>query len=951
MPLSGRTSRRGFTLVELMVAIIILSMMAAGLYEILHRTRESYDTQRWVLEMQDNCRVALQTIADDFRHVSYGKDPTQPSIGYAGPDSVAFVADLRAESGGAESISYYLSPDGDPDTPNPNDTVLMKTVTDSTGAVLYSAPQAYGMATDGLQFRYFNGQGVELSNPVPSPEQIGEIEVLVKTMTRRSEDDGTYQDMTLSTTIYPRNLPLSPARSRPSTPACGPLSYPDCESVTQVWETPTTNTDGSELDFNDISHFNVYLGTDPDDLDLYCRLARTFNEWTISALDPALTYYLAVTCVSRSGVESHPCMQTVDLGSSLSPQIPQNAGAQFPAGLDGVRIVWDQVTEFEGGGQITTPVTYHVYRDSIPGFTPDPDNLLASVQAVTQYEDTTLVNCEQYFFRVTAEACGGEGDPTLDIPASIPSPPSCPQSFTGNVTDVPGVAELFWTAPTTRMDGSQLDPAEIGGYIVVYDTIPGGASQELDVPDGSATSTTVSGLELCQDYYFNILAYDLCPGIGDICGAQELHLHTAQPCDPVIPTVPGGLALVALDDRLNLSWDANQVDCDLYGYKIYYGVTSGGPYDGTGALEGDSPVTVSREEVTVGGSCTFTLNGMSECQSYYVVVSCIDKCEPPNESPMSSEASGETDCTPCQLDAGCTAWHASEPSSFQNVHLEVFTEQSVSETLTELTPTWSLSHTLREVWIGRPLAKIWDEDGSAGEDGPIGPQPSGAVLNIDDTDVAGWTSAGDGEPLMLIFDGDMRGDAMQMEFHSFGNTCSADNTVDEGLVFENFDDGVANGWSYVSGSWSVTSGLIYQSYYSGTAIAYDTNSWCSDFIYTTKLNVVYSQTPYIMIRAQDTSNYYLVGLKTYDNIVRIGRILNGNWDLLAYTSVGLNNNTWYNLTVRAEGTQLDVYLDCQLVLSHNQADMWTSGYLGLRTYRTRAYYDDVQAVKLTPPGS
>jgi len=413
--------------------------------------------------------------------------------------------------------------------------------------------------------------------------------------------------------------------------------------------------------------------------------------------------------------------------------------------------------------------------------------------------------------------------------------------------------ELQWGIPTTRMDGSPLPLEEIGGYFVVYDTIPGTYSMQYLVPDGETSTTTISGLELCQDYHFNVRAYDTCPAIGELCLYNEISLHTAQPCDPVIPLPPADVNLIALDDRLNLSWDANSTDCDLYGYLVYYGVNPGGPYNGVGATEGDSPIELTFEEVTVGDDCVFTINGLQECQGYYAVVTCVDKCTPWNESPPSMEVSGQTDCTPCMIESGCIAWQAAKPD-YNSVHLEIYTLQGASETLSQITPQWNIGSLVSQVFVGRPLEKIWDQDGSAGEDGPIGPQPSGAPLDIEDVEIPSWTDVADGEPIVLGFDNDMRGDDLQLEFRSLGSICTSANTINEGFLLENLDDGQADGWNYVSGSWSVSNGELYQGNSSVTAISYDPSSWVTDFIYSAKLKVTYSQTPYIMFRMQDTSN-------------------------------------------------------------------------------------------------
>ncbi len=305
MSMNTPSRRAGFTLVETMVVLVITGIVAVALYQTFYAARKSHDVQQRLVEMQQNARVAISSLTDDFRHVSYGKDPTQPSIRYAGPDSIVFVADIMTEVPGAEIISYALGPAGDPDTPNPNDTVLMKTVADSGGNVLVQAPQSYGMAHNGLSFRYFNGGGTELANPVPQPELIGEMSVAVTATESQRWRQEPYSTMTLSSTVYPRNLPLSPARSRPSTPTCNAPTFPNCSSVTMTWSVPTTNTDGTPLALADVSHFNFYYGTDPEDLSQNARLARNVTTWTVSGLT-CDTHYIAVTCVSRSGVESYP---------------------------------------------------------------------------------------------------------------------------------------------------------------------------------------------------------------------------------------------------------------------------------------------------------------------------------------------------------------------------------------------------------------------------------------------------------------------------------------------------------------------------------------------------------------------------------------------------------------------------------------------------------------------
>jgi hypothetical protein len=66
-----------------------------------------------------------------------------------------------------------------------------------------------------------------------------------------------------------------------------------------------------------------------------------------------------------------------------------------------------------------------------------------------------------------------------------------------------------------------------------------------------------------------------------------------------------------------LAWDPNS-EPDLAGYKLYYKTESSGPpYDGTGAIEGDSPIDVENET-------EFTVTGLTNGETYFFVVSAYD---------------------------------------------------------------------------------------------------------------------------------------------------------------------------------------------------------------------------------------------------------------------------------------------------------------------------------------
>ncbi len=106
---------------------------------------------------------------------------------------------------------------------------------------------------------------------------------------------------------------------------------------------------------------------------------------------------------------------------------------------------------------------------------------------------------------------------------------------------------------------------------------------------------------------------------------------------------------------VTFTWTANTEAVD--GYRLYYktGTTGGAPYDGTGAIQGNSPVDT-------GNVTTFTLQGLSDSETYYFVLTAVTGTL---ESDYSTELT--LDALPSQSQPGVTATFSWLPNQETNL--------------------------------------------------------------------------------------------------------------------------------------------------------------------------------------------------------------------------------------------------------------------------------------------
>ena len=77
------------------------------------------------------------------------------------------------------------------------------------------------------------------------------------------------------------------------------------------------------------------------------------------------------------------------------------------------------------------------------------------------------------------------------------------------VEDVTYTAQLSWSIPSKRQDGTMLQLNDISGYVVAYGTSPENLSSQLLVDGAQSTQYPFENLDPSKTYYFKIATVDV----------------------------------------------------------------------------------------------------------------------------------------------------------------------------------------------------------------------------------------------------------------------------------------------------------------------------------------------------------------------------------------------------------------------------------------------------------
>jgi type IV pilus assembly protein PilW len=193
---------KGFTLVELLVAMVIAAIVMTSVYSVYAAQQRSYIVQEQVAAMHQNLRAAMYFMEREIRMA--GCDPTGAAGAGIQSDSNAtsihFTEDFRGKDAGDppdgdtgdpdEDISYFLADaDGDGQVDD-----LVR----DTGGVEANIEKVIAENIARLKFTYLESDSIT-ETAVPDDMRFVQIEL------DATNDDGSKTD-TLQTRIHTRNL-------------------------------------------------------------------------------------------------------------------------------------------------------------------------------------------------------------------------------------------------------------------------------------------------------------------------------------------------------------------------------------------------------------------------------------------------------------------------------------------------------------------------------------------------------------------------------------------------------------------------------------------------------------------------------------------------------------------------------------------------------------------------
>ena len=193
-----RRNDRGFTIIELIIALLLSSMVMIGIWNTFHFQQQSYNLQRQKVAMEQNLRAGMQLMEQEIRMA--GCDPsdlTNAGFHTRLPGAIGFTMDINNDA----NTGLY---DGDVADPNEDITYTLYNDTDGIQKLGRRSQaggpiQSVAEHINALAFLYLDSDGNETA-------EAAQIRSVVITLTAQTANTNPVRTATLTTQINCRNM-------------------------------------------------------------------------------------------------------------------------------------------------------------------------------------------------------------------------------------------------------------------------------------------------------------------------------------------------------------------------------------------------------------------------------------------------------------------------------------------------------------------------------------------------------------------------------------------------------------------------------------------------------------------------------------------------------------------------------------------------------------------------
>jgi len=99
-------NERGMSLIEMMIALVIFSIIMAGSLSFLSKQSQGFDRSSSEMGMLQNLRFSISILRQEIRMAGANMPPAQPAVVYAGTSAFAFNADYASNTDSLFTVYY-----------------------------------------------------------------------------------------------------------------------------------------------------------------------------------------------------------------------------------------------------------------------------------------------------------------------------------------------------------------------------------------------------------------------------------------------------------------------------------------------------------------------------------------------------------------------------------------------------------------------------------------------------------------------------------------------------------------------------------------------------------------------------------------------------------------------------------------------------------------------------